>query len=62
VARCHRDPERRDARSRFFAQPDGAFARPATHLEWDRSGTKPEIVGTSEIVDAVLAVYLRAQA
>jgi phage terminase large subunit-like protein len=50
-------------RGLFLADSDGAFARETQRLEWDRSATgKSEIVGSSAIVDAVLAAYLRAQA
>ncbi len=41
----------------FFAPPGGLFARETQALEWDRTGAKPEIVGSSLVADAVVAVF-----
>jgi hypothetical protein len=46
----------------FLAPPDGLFARDSRALEWDRSRAKPEIVGSSAIVDAVIAAFPRVAA
>jgi hypothetical protein len=47
----------------FLARSDGLFVRQGERLEWDRSVSgKFEIVGSSAIVDAVLAAYVHALA
>lgn len=48
---------------RFLARSDGLFARDSRLLEWDRTGAgQGEIVGTSDVADAVIAAFLRALA